>query len=98
MKAKNHEKLAGFGREFIDSKISEKPVKSRTFGDFEDVKNAPPGRLLSERPRVRIAPGVPKSRQQTLPAFRPYYYGKPFNRHNCQKNNYSGVPSKFMSE
>ena len=43
MKAKNHEELAGFGREFIDSEISEKPVKSRTFGDFEDVKNAPRG-------------------------------------------------------
>ena len=33
-KAKNHEKVAGFGREFIDSKTSEKPVKSRTFGDL----------------------------------------------------------------
>jgi len=34
MKAKNHEKLAGFGREFIDSKTSEKPVNSRIFGDL----------------------------------------------------------------
>ena len=33
-KAKNHEKLAGFGREFTNSEIPEKPVKSRIFGDL----------------------------------------------------------------
>ena len=43
MKAKNHEKLTGFGREFIDSEISEKPVKSRLFRDLEEGKNAPMG-------------------------------------------------------
>ena len=59
-KAKNHEKLAGFGREFIDSKTSKKSVISRVFGDLQGVENAPRGLLLSERSRVRIAPGVPK--------------------------------------
>ena len=33
-KAKNHEKLAGFRREFTNSEIPEKPVKSRIFGDL----------------------------------------------------------------
>ena len=70
MKAKNHEKLAGFEREFIDSKISEKPVKSRIFGNLQGVENAPRGLLLSERSRVRIAPGMPKSRQLSPSAFR----------------------------
>ena len=39
-KVKNHEILAGFGGEFIDSKTSKKPVKSRFFRDLERVKNA----------------------------------------------------------
>ena len=59
MKAKNHEKLAGFEREFTNSETPEKPVKSRIFGDLQGVKNAPRGLLLSGRPRVRIAPGTP---------------------------------------
>ena len=42
-KWKNHEKLAGFGREFTNSEIPEKPVKSRIFGDLQGVKNAPRG-------------------------------------------------------
>ena len=33
-KWKNHEKLAGFGWEFANSEIPEKPVKSRIFGDL----------------------------------------------------------------
>ena len=61
MKAKKHEKLAGFEREFIDSKISEKPVKSRIFGDLQGVENAPRGLLLSGRSEVRILSGTLKT-------------------------------------
>ena len=35
MKGKNGVKLADFIREIINTKISEKPVKSRIFEDFE---------------------------------------------------------------
>ena len=66
MKAKNHEKLAGFEREFIDSKISEKPVKSRVFGDLQGVKNAPQGLLLSGRSGARITSGTPKTPPENL--------------------------------
>ena len=69
MKAKKHEKLAGFEREFIDSKISEKPVKSRIFGDLQGVENAPRGLLLSGRSEVRILYRVPKSRQHFAAGF-----------------------------
>jgi len=60
MKGKNGVKLADFIREMINTEISEKPVKSRIFEDFEGIKNAPPRLLLSERPCVRIAPGTPQ--------------------------------------
>ena len=43
----------------INTIISEKPVKSRIFEDFEGIKNAHPRLLLSERPWVRIPPGTP---------------------------------------
>ena len=59
-KAKNHEKLAGFGRELIDGETPEKPVKSRIFGDLQGVENAPRGLLLSGRSGVRITSGTPK--------------------------------------
>ena len=71
MKAKNHEKLAGFRREFIDSETPEKPVKSRIFGDLQGVKNAHRGLLLSERPWVRIPPGTPRE----AAALRLFYFG-----------------------
>ena len=60
MKAKNHEKLAGFGREFTNSEIPEKPVKSRIFGDLQGVKNASQGLLLSGRSGVQIPFGAPE--------------------------------------
>ena len=46
MKGKNGVKLADFIREMINTIISEKPVKSRIFEDFEGIKNAPPRLLL----------------------------------------------------
>ena len=49
MKGKNGVKLADFIREIINTKISEKPVKSRIFEDFEGIRKAPPRLLLSER-------------------------------------------------
>ena len=66
MKGKNGVKIAGFGREFIDSKTSEKPVKSRIFGDLQGVKNAPRELLLSGRSEVRISQGVPKAQPKSL--------------------------------
>ena len=65
-KAKNHEKLAGFGREFIDSKTSKKSAISRIFGDLQGVKNAPRELLLSGRSEVRISQGVPKAQPKSL--------------------------------
>ena len=62
MKAKNHEKLAGFGREFTNNETPETPVKSRIFGDLQGVKNAPRGLLLSGRSEVRIPSGTPHRR------------------------------------
>ena len=59
MKGKNGVKLADFIREMINTIISEKPVKSRIFEDFEGIKNAPPRLLLSGRPWVRIPPRTP---------------------------------------
>ena len=38
MKEKNGVKLADFIREMINTEISEKPVKSRIFEDFEGIK------------------------------------------------------------
>jgi len=49
MKGKNGVKLADFIREMINTIISEKPVKSRIFEDFEGIKNAPPRLLLRDR-------------------------------------------------
>lgn len=49
MKGKNGIKLADSIREMINTKISEKPVKSRIFENFEGIKNAPPRLLLSRR-------------------------------------------------
>ena len=46
MRAKNIEILADFRRDLINSKCSEKPVKSRPFRDFKGVKNALRGLLL----------------------------------------------------
>lgn len=46
MKGKNGVKSADSIREPINTIISEKPVKSRIFEDFEGVKNAPPRLLL----------------------------------------------------
>ena len=61
MKGKNGVKLADFIREIINTKISEKPVKSRIFEDFEGIRKAPPRLLLSERSGVRIPSGTPKA-------------------------------------
>ncbi len=61
MKGKNGVKLADFKRELINTIISEKPVKSRLFEDFEGIKNALPGLLLSGRSGVRITSGTPKT-------------------------------------
>ncbi|WP_278419155.1 hypothetical protein [Ruminococcus bromii] len=61
MKEKSGVKLADSIREMINTKISEKPVKSRIFEDFEGIKNAPPRLLLSERSGVRIPFGTPKT-------------------------------------
>ena len=69
MKGKNGVKLAGFGREFIDSKTSEKPVKSMIFEDFEGIRKAPPRLLLSSRPSVRFRSGMPKA--ESLKFLRP---------------------------
>jgi len=41
MKGKNGVKLADFIREIINTKISEKPVKSRIFEDFKGIRKAP---------------------------------------------------------
>ena len=41
MKGKNGVKSADFIRETINTKISEKPVKSRIFEDFEGMKMPP---------------------------------------------------------
>ena len=41
MKGKNGVKSADFIREIINTKISEKPVKSRIFEDFEGIRKAP---------------------------------------------------------
>ena len=60
MKGKNGVKLADFVREMINTKISEKPVKSRIFEDFEGIKNAPPRLLLSGRSGVQIPFGAPE--------------------------------------
>lgn len=46
MKGKNGVKLADFIREMINTKISEKPVKSMIFEDFEGIRKAPPRLLL----------------------------------------------------
>lgn len=51
MKGKNGVKSADSIREPINTIISEKPVKSRIFEDFEGVKNAPPRLLLRVRCR-----------------------------------------------
>ena len=51
MKGKNGVKLADFIREMINTIISEKPVKSRIFEDFEGIKDAPPRLLLRVSPR-----------------------------------------------
>lgn len=59
MKGKSGVKLADFIREMINTKISEKSVKSRIFEDFEGIKNAPPRLLLSRRSEVRIPFGTP---------------------------------------
>ena len=61
MKGKNGVKLADFIREIINTKISEKPVKSRIFEDFEGIRKAPPRLLLSGRPEVQILYGTPKA-------------------------------------
>lgn len=61
MKGKNGVKLADFIREIINTKISEKPVKSRIFEDFEGIRKAPPRLLLSGRPEVQILYGTPKT-------------------------------------
>lgn len=59
MKGKNGIKLADSIREMINTKISEKPVKSRIFENFEGIKNAPPRLLLSRRSGVQIPFGTP---------------------------------------
>ena len=46
MKGKNGVKLADFIREMINTKISEKPVKSMIFEDFEGIRKASPKLLL----------------------------------------------------
>lgn len=61
MKGKNGVKLADFIREIINTKISEKPVKSRIFEDLEGIRKAPPRLLLSGRPRAVSLPFVPKT-------------------------------------
>ena len=43
MKGKNGVKLADFIRKMINTKISEKSVKSRIFEDFEGIRKAPSG-------------------------------------------------------
>ena len=69
MKGKNGVKLADFIREPINTIISEKPVKSRIFEDFEGIKNAPPRLLLSGRSGVRITSGTPKGLAWAGPFF-----------------------------
>lgn len=66
MKGKNGVKLADFIREIINTKISEKPVKSRIFEDFEGIRKAPPRLLLSERSGVRIPSGTPDNNAESL--------------------------------
>ena len=61
MKGKNGVKLADFIREIINTKISEKPVKSRIFEDFEGIRKAPPRLLLSGRSGVQIPFGAPQA-------------------------------------
>lgn len=61
MKGKNGVKLADFIREIINTKISEKPVKSRIFEDFKGIRKAPLRLLLSGRSEVRIPSGTPKT-------------------------------------
>ena len=60
MKGKNGVKLADFIRKMINTKISEKSVKSMIFEDFEGIRKAPPRLLLSSRPSVRFRSGMPK--------------------------------------
>lgn len=65
MKGKNGVKLADFIREIINTKISEKPVKSRIFEDFEGIRKAPPRLLLSGRPEVQILLATPDNPPKT---------------------------------
>jgi hypothetical protein len=64
MKGKNGVKLADFIREIINTKISEKPVKSRIFEDFKGIRKAPLRLLLSGRSEVRIPSGTPCRRER----------------------------------
>ena len=66
MKGKNGVKLADFIREIINTKISEKPVKSRIFEDFEGIRKAPPRLLLSGRSGVQIPFGAPDNNAESL--------------------------------
>ena len=69
MKGKNGVKLADFIRKMINTKISEKSVKSMIFEDFEGIRKAPPRLLLSSRPSVRFRSGMPKA--ESLKFLRP---------------------------
>ena len=69
MKGKNGVKLADSIREMINTKISEKPIKSRIFEDFEGIRKAPPRLLLNSRPPVRFRSGMPKA--ESLKFLRP---------------------------
>ena len=66
MKGKNGVKLADFIRKMINTKISEKSVKSMIFEDFEGIRKAPRGLLLSSRPSVRFRSGMPKPQPKSL--------------------------------
>ena len=66
MKGKNGVKLADFIRKMINTKISEKSVKSMIFEDFEGIRKAPPRLLLSSRPSVRFRSGMPKTQPKSL--------------------------------
>ncbi len=50
----------------INTIISEKPVKSRIFEDFEGIKNAPPRLLLRVSPRFDSRRGCQKNCQTAV--------------------------------
>lgn len=69
MKGKNGVKLADSIRKMINTKISEKPVKSRIFEDFEGIRKAPPRLLLRVSCEFDFRRGVPKA--ESLKFLRP---------------------------